>query len=441
MNVMVVCMDTLRWDALGCYGSDWVKTPCIDAFAESAALCSGAYCASFPTVPMRVDAYTGAVNWPRYGWRGPDPEQPKLPQLLRDAGVYTGLVLDTANNVHGPKLHEFYDEYHLIRKEVGDGITPDDIVTPVPEEYFRQFARGYRRDRSNWAHYRNESDWFVSRTMRRACEWLEEHSARDAWFLWVDTFEIHEDYMPPSYYVGLYESGYNGLDYTYPNYGYSDMYAPEELHHLRSCYAGEVTLTDRWVGHLLRQIEVMGLLEDTAVILLSDHGMYLGEHGRCGKHTVDADDAWPLYDTVARIPLIVRSPEGRARQIDGLVQPADLLPTICDLMDAPCPPTLGQSLVPALSSGVHAAHERVYTTFNGKATGMPSHVTVTTPTHTAIIPRLPREPELYDRRSDPEQLTDVAAAHPELVAQLHGDLIDFMREQGAEEAYVTEYLR
>jgi len=247
--------------------------------------------------------------------------------------------------------------------------------------------------------------------------------------------------MPPSYYVGLYESGYNGLDYTYPNYGYSDMYAPEELHHLRSCYAGEVTLTDRWVGHLLRQIEVMGLLEDTAVILLSDHGMYLGEHGRCGKHTVDADDAWPLYDTVARIPLIVRSPEGRARQIDGLVQPADLLPTICDLMDAPCPPTLGQSLVPALSSGVHAAHERVYTTFNGKATGMPSHVTVTTPTHTAIIPRLPREPELYDRRSDPEQLTDVAAAHPELVAQLHGDLIDFMREQGAEEAYVTEYLR
>ncbi len=157
-----------------------------------------AFCASFPTVPMRVDAYTGAVNWPRYGWRGPDESQPKLPQLLRDAGYHTGLVLDTDNNV-GAGLHTFYDEHYLIKKEVDDGVKAEDIVVPVPIEHVRQQARQYRSQRAEWAHFKHETDWFVARTMLRASQWLEDNAQRDKWFLWVDTFEIHEDYMPPKY--------------------------------------------------------------------------------------------------------------------------------------------------------------------------------------------------------------------------------------------------
>ena len=63
MNAIVICLDTLRWDALGCYNPNWVKTPCIDAYAERATLFTEARCGSFPTVPMRVDAYTGDVHW------------------------------------------------------------------------------------------------------------------------------------------------------------------------------------------------------------------------------------------------------------------------------------------------------------------------------------------------------------------------------------------
>ena len=105
MNCIVICLDTLRWDALGCYRRGWVQTPSIDAFAERATRFESAYCASFPTVPMRVDAYTGDVNWPRYGWKGLDDNQIALPTVLREHGVYTGLVLDTANNV-GAGLHK-----------------------------------------------------------------------------------------------------------------------------------------------------------------------------------------------------------------------------------------------------------------------------------------------------------------------------------------------
>ena len=442
MNCIVICLDTLRWDALGCYNPDWVKTPCIDHHAETATRFDAAYVGSFPTVPMRVDAYTGDVNWPRYGWRGPDPDQPKLPQLLRENGYHTSLILDTSNNV-GAGLHQFYNEHHFIKKDFIDGITPGDIKVPVLPEHFRGNAAGYRGDRANWSHYRNEEDWFVSRTMRTACQWLEKSSRDyDKWFLWVDTFEIHEDYMPPPYYVEIYDPGYTGPDYTYPNYGYADIYTKETLHHLRSAYAGEVTLTDRWVGHLLSQVNLMGLFENTCVILISDHGMYLGEHGRSGKHTVDSADPWPIYDTVGRLPLLVWTPfDASPRSASALCQACDVMPTVLDLCGVAPPETVGRSWKPLLTGESTSGHSHVFTTFTGENWGIPSHITVTTPTHTAIFGRKPHEPELYDRAADPDQQTNIAAAHPELVVELRGDLISFMERQGADDGYIRTYAK
>ncbi|NCO94620.1 MAG: hypothetical protein COZ06_24340 [Armatimonadetes bacterium CG_4_10_14_3_um_filter_66_18] len=441
MNAIVLCLDTLRWDALGCYRDDWVQTPNIDHYAQKATRLDAAYCASFPTVPMRVDAYTGAVNWPRYGWRGPDDDQPKLPQVLREAGYHTGLVLDTGNNV-GAGLHKFYDEHYLITKEVDDGLKAEEIVVPVPLEHVRQQARQYKSQRAEWAHFKHETDWFVARTMLRASQWLEDNAHRDKWFLWVDTFEIHEDYMPPKYYVALYDPGYTGPDYTFPNYGYTDIYTPETLHHLRSCYAGEVTLTDRWVGHLLRQVELMGLFEDTCVILTSDHGMYLGEHNRCGKHTVNAADPWPIYDTVGRLPILAWTPfENQPQTLGALCQAADLMPTVLDLCGVDLPPTTGKSWAPALRGEPFAGHDRVYTTFHGHQGGMPSQITVTTPTHTALFGRRPHEPELYDRGADPDQLNNLAADRYDLVASLRADLVAFMEGQGADDEYIRAYAK
>ena len=445
MNAIVICLDTLRQDALGCYNPNWVKTPYIDAYAEQATMFTEARCGSFPTVPMRVDAYTGNVNWPQYGWKGAEPDQPKLPLLLREGGYYTGLVLDTRNNV-GAGLHEYYDEYHLIKKEVDDGITPDMIEFPVPSENIRQNGRQYVRQRVEWAHFRNESDWFVARTMMRACQWLEDNAERDKFFLWVDTFEIHEDWMPPPYYVELYDKDYQGLDYTFPNYGYIDIYKPEELNHLRACYAGEVTLSDRWVGHLLRQIELMGLFENTCVILTSDHGMYIGEHGRAGKHTVNPEDSWPLYDTVASVPLLVWTPFAHVpKTVSALVQSADIMPTVLDFCGITPPKMVSKSWVPLLKGENTNCHETIYTSRHcgsgppGQGAAMPSHITVTTDKYTAIFSRNPHKPELYDRRSDPQQLRSIAEENSELVEELRAGLVRFMQQQGSDEEYIETY--
>ena len=444
MNVIVICLDTLRWDALGCYRGDWVHTPVIDHYASRATRFDEARCGSFPTIPMRVDAYTGDVAWPRRGWVGIEPDRPRFPLMLRDAGYYTGLVLDTANNV-GAKLHECYDEYHFIKKDVDDGVKPGDISVPVPAENLRQAAGGYRRDRCNWSHYRREEDWFVARTMMAACRWLSDNASRDRFFLWVDTFEIHEDWMPPAYYVDLYDKGYTGLDYSYPNYGYTDIYKPEELAHLRAGYAGEVTLTDRWVGHLLRQIDLMGLFENTCVVLTSDHGMYIGEHGRAGKHTVDPDDPWPLYDTVAKVPLLVWTPFGAApAATSALVQSADIMPTVLDLCGVEPPAAVGKPWTPVLKGEATACHDAVFTSCHsgegpGRIEYLPSHITVTAPRHTAVFGRPPHKPELYDRSTDPDQLHDIAPENPALVAELRSALVEFMRQQGASEPYVATY--
>ena len=182
-------------------------------------------------------------------------------------------------------------------------------------------------------------------------------------------------------------------------------------------------------------------MANTSIILISDHGMYLGEHDRCGKHTVDSEDPWPLYDTVARLPLLVWTPfDAQPKTISGLCQAADIMPTVLDLCGVDGPPCVGKSWAPALHGEPFAGHDRVYTTFNGHP-AMPSHITVTTPTHTALFGRQPHQPELYDRATDPDQLNNIAAHSPDLVASLRADLVAFMEQQGAEEEYIRMYAK
>ncbi|MBC8230215.1 sulfatase-like hydrolase/transferase [bacterium] len=136
MNVIVICLDTLRWDFLGYNGNDWIQTSAIDSFANRAIVFDRAYCTSFPTVPMRTDCFTGNTNWPRYGWKPLGENEVTLPQCLREAGYYTGLILDTANMI-GAKFPRDFDEYELIKKPVDDGVKPEDIEFPFPRENAR----------------------------------------------------------------------------------------------------------------------------------------------------------------------------------------------------------------------------------------------------------------------------------------------------------------
>jgi arylsulfatase A-like enzyme len=420
-------------------------SPCIDYYAQRAVRFDSAYIGSFPTLPMRNDSFTGAINWPHYGWEKPKADQPKFSEILKEAGYFTGLVVDTEHMI-GAGFPDHFNECHFIKKEVDDGIKPEDIVVPVPREHYRSNSWGFLSDRMATSHYRHEEDWFVARTMMRACQWLEDNSARDKWFLWVDTFEIHEDWRAPQYYTDLYAKGYTGPDYTYPSYGYTDIYTPEALQHIRDCYAAEVTLTDRWVGHLLRQIELMGLFENTCVILLSDHGMYIGERNRCGKHTLIDSDPWPMYEEISALPLLIWTPSENAPKIsNALCQPADIFPTVLDLAEVSSPPTDGKSWKSVLNGESDTCHETIYSTrFHEivEPTDRENYppVSIATPTHTAILYTGSKEAELYDRKTDPNQTRNIAKANPEVIKKLRTELIAFLKAHNAGEDYAQAYL-
>ena len=111
-------------------------------------------------------------------------------------------------------------------------------------------------------------------------------------------------------------------------------------------------MVDRWVGHLIERLDSLGLMESTAVIVMADHGFYLGERGYIGKSLIreHAQQPLPLYPEVCHIPLMVYLPDAEPRHLDTLAQPVDLPPTILELLGVALPERFqGHSLVAAMS--------------------------------------------------------------------------------------------
>ncbi len=446
MNVIVIMMDTLRRDFLGCYGNPDIRTPAMDAFARRATIFESAYTGSFPTVPMRKDCFTGFCKWPIYGWTPMTDEEVSVTDCLNEAGYHTGLVMDTLNMV-ATNFPRGFDDFELIAPPEGHEALIEQIEMPWPEEYAREKGRHYIRDLARTAHYRHETDWAVAQTMLKAGEWLEDNYKRDKFFLWVDTFEIHENWQAPDYLTEMYSPNYQGVDYSYPNYGYTDIYKQSEIDRLRARYAAEVTLTDHWVGYLLRQIEEMGLLDNTLVVLISDHGMYLGEHERMGKHAVVPEDAWPLYREVAALPLIVHVPGLDApRRVGALAQPADLFATIIDAAGARGTEVFGKSWLPLLRGEVRKNWDYVFTSRHcgdgpGAAPNRVSHINVYSRRWSLTVGREPFEAELHDLKTDSAQQSSVIQQEPAVAQEMLNALRDFMREVGAAEEYIQAYAR
>jgi arylsulfatase A-like enzyme len=195
-------------------------------------------------------------------------------------------------------------------------------------------------------------------------------------------------------------------------------------------------------------MDTLDLHRNTCVVILSDHGMYIGEHGRCGKHTVVASDPWPLYDTVARVPMLAALPGTYggtySRTCDALVQSADLAPTILELAGLGVPGGSGKSFSPALYGRPFLGHEAIFTSHHSwdmpEATSyLRSCITVTDREYTLVVGPDGRLPELYKRKSDPELTTDIARLEPRKVTSMRQALAGFMESSGADESYIVEY--
>ena len=350
MNIILIVSDTLRYDSVAFHGRapyHWdilrrPQTPHIDRFAESALVFDRAYTGSFPTLPMRTDMLTGELTFPVRGWSPLPAEETVLAEELGKAGYVSMLICDTPHLIRdGHRYDRGYSAWHWNRGQEGDRAITDDIPVrqtcdPAKQRLPERHAQCHLRWRT--AHWHSEKDTFVARTMREACRWLERNHTHERFFLHIDTFDPHEPWDPPQHYRDMYDPNYCGEIVDHPKYDYADYLSEEELRHCRALYAGEVTLVDTWVGRLLETVHHLGLEEDTAVLFLSDHGHYVGDHGRIGKSGSGPDGPWPYYEEINHIVLMGQVPGGVCGQRTRVLsQPIDIMPTILDLAGVPVP--------------------------------------------------------------------------------------------------------
>ena len=456
MNIILIISDTFRYDNLGDRAAVPVRTPRLDAFAEQAVSLTRMYTSSFPTIPHRTDTTTGRFGWPWYPWQSRlQSSRNHLPQILGKAGYVSQLLCDCPH-LFKADFDQGFNGALATRGQEGDTFflrmnTP--IAPTMPPEKTRDGRHFQGRnlpDIARWTNqlWRTEEDRFAPRTAKLAVEWLEENSGHDPFFLWVDFFDPHEPWDPPEYMVRKYDGKYDGPAMIHPNYGKASDLTKAELRNLRAHYCAEAELVDRWVGRVLEKIDDLGLWDNSAVIFTTDHGMSLGEHNRTGKTNINSRDdrAWPIYPEVAHIPFLIAAPGLQGgREVDAILQPPDIVPTLLDLCGVkaePPEPFHGKSFAPLLRGkamepirdfAITASHTR---SLDGRGPVTPVVYT----DRWAYAPCGMRlKPELFDLRNDPYAETNIITRHPRVAGRLHKALLAWLRDVGAPDEAVAVF--
>jgi arylsulfatase A-like enzyme len=427
MNVIVIINDSLRWDHLGCYGNQWIRTPNLDKLASEAAVFDYCYSEGLPTVPTRTTFFTGRFTFPFRGWQRLEPTDLLLAEVLWNKGYHSAMITDVYH-LHKPTMafERGFDYTKHIRGHEGDPFVVDESIQVDVDRYYK----GDGKDKSvraqltqylrNIHHWKGEEDTFVAQVLQEGVKWLTDLKKRDNLFLWLDCFDPHEPWDPPSPYNRMYtDQNYHGKDIIHPIPGKIEGHlTPEELHHIKMLYAGKVTLCDRWVGFFLDEVRKMGLFENSLIIFTTDHGAPFGEHGYIKK-------AEPgLYEELVHIPLIIRHPEGigAGKRFSALVETTEIFPTILDFLKMSRPPRIhGESLLPLMADQVESIRDYAYMGYFKRTWRVSDRIW-----SFALSLEKGRSNELYNLKEDPGEKKNLIAKEPAKAIELELELRRFV---------------
>ena len=181
------------------------------------------------------------------------------------------------------------------------------------DEFIQRCVMNYRGRAS-------EEDFFPARVLKEAALWLEQNQDADRFFLTVESFDPHEPWLPPRHYRRIYDPDDDAPEQIISAYGDVSGLDDRLIARTRANYSGEVTLCDRWFGHLMESMRVLGLLNNTLLIFTSDHGHSIGDRDYMGKR------GYPSAPEVYDVPLMVRFPgaERAGSRSDLFVQHHDI---------------------------------------------------------------------------------------------------------------------
>jgi arylsulfatase A-like enzyme/tetratricopeptide (TPR) repeat protein len=369
-NVLLVTIDTLRADALGCYGNPRVETPTIDRLAAGGVRFERAHAHNVLTLPSHCNILTGRYPFDHgvrdnSGFRLPS-TVPTLATLLREQGYRTGAFVSAFPLDARFGLNRGFDTYD------------DRLGDPEANPAFHMEERG------------------SAETVASATRWISSSSTKP-FFCWVHVYDPHAPYEPPEPWASKFR---------------------EDPYH------GEVSAADSFLSPLLEPILKLGPKGRTLVVLTADHGESLGEHGE-ETHGIFA------YEPTLRVPLIVYAPAVfEPRVVRDGVRHVDILPTILELLGLPGVPGLpGESLLGIASGRAERGARPSY--FESLA---PTLTRGWAPLYGMLLGdekyiELPL-PELYDLAQDPREATNKVEASPEVVARMRS-LLPSGRELGA----------
>lgn len=408
MRIIYIDIDSMRPQHFGCYGYHRNTTPNMDRIAQQGIRFTHAYCASSPCVPSRASFSSGLF------------------------GIHSGVVTHW-----GPGCEFRY---------AGDSDCP----------LFIRHLRNHQYKLATFSSFadRHDAFWFMAgwnevhaHTLKKGSEnadevmdavvpWIKRHGQEDRYFLHVQLWDPHRNYTMPKRYQNLY-AGEPAPDW--PDEAaiaeHQDNYAPfsaamlfpktgrslfetmpdrirdrDDFKKFVDAYDGAIRFMDEQLGRLFAALEEMGVMDDTAVIISSDHGEAMGEHGIYGDH-VCADEA------VHHIPMIIKWPGSIRKNAERaeLVYNVDLTATICDLLGVPVPSRWDGKSFAAILRG-EAYEPRPYLVWDH---GLYS-VSRTVRTDQWLMMRtyhpgvVPLEPvELYNMKDDPHMLANLSRSHPE----------------------------
>ncbi|MFA6955153.1 MAG: sulfatase-like hydrolase/transferase [Thermoanaerobaculia bacterium] len=363
--VILISIDTLRADRLPAYGYEHVETPNIDALRSDGVLFSDAYSQVPLTFPSHASLLTGllpADNGVRnnIGYRLEDPKRPSIPTTLKAAGYATGAAISSYVLRSSTGLGALFDDY-------------DDAIVPKPGEPIGSLQRsGYTSEEI-------------------ASDWIARHKGERFFYL-LHVFEPHSPYEAPEPFASRYKNPYDA----------------------------EVATADDIVGKFIASLKESGVYDDAIVILISDHGEGLYEHGE-PEHGIF------LYREAIHVPLIVKLPK-RARAGESVSRPValvDLFPTITGLTGIATPDKLaGRSLFDEQKEGEsrtifsETLYPRIHLGWSDLRSLVGSdHQYIEAP-----------KPELYAFRDDPQERTNILETDRRVYSAMKKELATYKYE-------------
>ncbi len=358
-DIVVVLLDSLNRHMIGPYGAREFDTPNLDRLAARSVRFTNHHTGSLPCIPARHDLLVGALDFPWRPWGSIEVWEDAITRLLpRQAGVSTMLVSDHPHlfEAGGENYHTDFGAWEYLRGGEDDPWRtrpdPSALGTPTLLPTRASGWRGWDVSRTYW---RDESEFPGPRTMVAAADWLEGEltavrQPEERALLVVDEFDPHEPFDTPARWAERYDAGWEGERIIWPPYvtGDADEGRPSPLtadegRHVRAQYGAKLSMIDHWLGRILDVVDRHDAWATTALILCTDHGLYLGERGTWGKPPV------AVHPELGHIPLLVAWPGSAAGIRDALTTTVDIHATLCDVFGVtPEHRTHGASLVPLL---------------------------------------------------------------------------------------------